>query len=272
MSKKNRSIGKTFYQIVTEAINFYLENGWKSEKKLIDWNKQLRVAATKKFPKEEQVTNHLKAIYTKAVIKEGIIKNSPPAGPSKVTLEKIKPSLKKELNKRIFASTNLIKFNQDQAVEKTLQRFNGWVTSAPPNGYFDVKKREEKQKIIQPIQDLDYINRRMAIDQGHKLAANIKQLLAEQGNAVAAKWHSPWRRSGYDYREDHKERDEKIYLLRNSWADEKGYLEPANGYYDEITSAGEEVNCSCQITYIYAPQRLPDEFLTESGKRAFKRA
>lgn len=77
---------------------------------------------------------------------------------------------------------------------------------------------------------------------------------------------------GYDYREDHKERDEKIYLIRGSWALEKGLIKPVNGYYDEITAVGEEVYCSCQAIYIYAPQKLPDEFLTEKGKREFERA
>lgn len=271
MPKKSRLDGKTFYQVVTEAINFYLENGWKTEKTLIDWNKKLRVAATKRFPKESEVTNHLKHIYKKLVLDGGAIKNSPIDGPSQITLNKLKPTLRKELDKRIFTSTNLIKLNRKQAIEKTLQRFNGWVTSAPLDGYFDISSKKEKQKVLKPVQELDYINRRLAIDQGHKLAANIKYSLAKQGNAVALVWHSPWRRSGYDYREDHKERDENIYLIRDSWADEKGYLKSVNGYYDEITSVGEEVNCSCQAVYIYAPQRLPEEYLTESGKRAFKR-
>ncbi|QBY43984.1 hypothetical protein QE197_10955 [Arsenophonus nasoniae] len=271
MEKLSNHTGKTFYQVVTEAINYYLKYGWKSKNKLIEWNKKLKIAATKRFPKEDDVINNLKKIYKRLVIDGGALKNKPFEGPTKITLDKIKPKLRKELDKRIFASINLIKLNREQAIEKTLQRFNGWVTSIPPNGYFDEETRKNKHKIVKSVQEIDYVNRRLAIDQGHKLTANVKYLLATEGKAIALTWHSPWRRPGYDYREDHKERDEKIYLIRGSWADEKGYLNPINGYYDEITSVGEEVNCSCQAIYIYAPQKLPDEFLTEKGKIAFKR-
>lgn len=271
MPNKSYSTSKTFYQVVTEAINFYLKNGWKNEKTLIQWNKKLRVAATKQFPKESEVTNHLKHIYKKLVLDGGAIKNTPLDGPSQITLNKIKPTLRQELDKRLFASTNLIKLNREQAIEKTLQRFNGWVTSAPPDGYFNPQKKEEKARILKSVQDLDFENRRLAIDQGHKLVANIKDLLAREGNAIAYRWHSQWRRPGYNFREDHKERDEKIYLIRGSWADEKGYLNPVNGYYDEMTAVAEEPFCSCSVIAIYAPQRLPEEYLTERGKRAFKR-
>lgn len=271
MAKPTRRTGKTFFQIVTEAINYYLKHDWTSKEKLLEWNKKIRIAATRSFPKESQVTNHLKSIYTKAVTHEGLLKNTPVGGPTKITLEKIKPSLRKELDKRIFASANLIKLNREQAIEKTLQRFNGWVTSSPPDGYFDPKKRQEKARILKSVQDLDFESRRLAIDQGHKLAANIKDLLARKGNAVAYKWHSQWRRLDYNFREDHKERDEKIYIIRGSWADEKGYLNPVNGYYDEMTAVAEEPFCSCSVFAIYAPQKLPEEYLTEEGERAFKR-
>ncbi|MFP1463127.1 hypothetical protein ACLB1E_23590 [Escherichia coli] len=56
---------------------------------------------------------------------------------------------------------------------------------------------------------MGFISRRVAIDQGHKLASNVKYLLAVQSGAIALRWHSNWRRPGYKYRQDHKERDEK---------------------------------------------------------------
>ncbi len=77
---------------------------------------------------------------------------------------------------------------------------------------------------------MDFISRRVAIDQGHKLASNVKYLLAVQSGAIALRWHSNWRRPGYKYRQDHKERDEKIYLLRDSWALEQGLIKPVYGF------------------------------------------
>lgn len=60
MEKLSNHTGKTFYQVVTEAINYYLKYGWKSKNKLIEWNKKLKIAATKRFPKEDDVINNLK--------------------------------------------------------------------------------------------------------------------------------------------------------------------------------------------------------------------
>ena len=69
-------------------------------------------------------------------------------------------------------------------------------------------------------------------------------MLAKSTSAIAAEWRSNWRQSGYDYRKDHKERDRKVYMLRDNWAQAKGLVKPgAAGYYEDITSAGEEVFC-----------------------------
>lgn len=263
---------KTLYEVLTDAINYYVDKGWDSEKSLLSWSQKLRVAARRESPSNDVTRKHLTSIYSRLVIDGGALRDQPPDGPTKVTLDKIKPDLRKELDKRIFASANLIRLNRDQAIERTVQRFQGWVTSIPPDGVSEINKNAEKAAFRKSITDMDFISRRVAIDQGHKLASNVKYLLSVQGGAIALKWHSNWRRPGYKYREDHKERDELIYLLRDSWALEQGLIKPVNGYYDEITAAGEEVFCSCQVFPIYAPQKLPDEFLTEKGKREFNRA
>jgi hypothetical protein len=262
---------KTLYEVLTDAVNYYVDNGWDSEESLLGWCKKLRIAASRQAPSDDVARNHLTAIYSRLVIHGGALRDQPADGPKKVTLDKLKPEFRQELNRRIFASANLIKLNREQAIERTVQRFQGWVTSIPPDGVSDIDKNARKSALRKSISDMDFISRRVAIDQGHKLASNVKYLLSVQGGAIALKWHSNWRRPGYDYREDHKERDEHIYLLRDSWALEQGLIKPVHGYYDEITAAGEEVYCSCQAFPIYAPQKLPDEFLTEKGKREFNR-
>ncbi|ENA9695577.1 hypothetical protein ABG299_001068 [Salmonella enterica subsp. enterica] len=268
----NKRKNKTFYQVLTEAVNYYVDNGWDSQRSLTEWSRKLRVAASREMPDDDAARKHLTSVYRRLVIDGGALRDQPADGPKKVTLDKIKPELRKELDKRIFASANLIKLNREQAIEKTLQRFQGWVSSIPPDGVSELDKTEQKAKIKASLNDPDFISRRVAIDQGHKLASNVKYLLSIQGGAIAFRWHSNWRRPGYAFRPDHKERDDKIYLVRGSWAVEQGLIAPVYGYYDEITAAGEEVFCSCQVFPIYAPQKLPDEFLTEKGKREFNRA
>ncbi|CAD6037068.1 hypothetical protein [Escherichia coli] len=262
---------KTLYNVLTDAVNYYVNNGWDSEESLVSWCKRLRTVASREAPNDRATRNHLNAIYSRLVVHGGALKDQPPDGPTKVTLDKLKPEFRKELDRRIFASANLIELNRERAIEKTLQRFQGWVTSIPPDGVSEIDKRKGKSLFGKSVQELDFISRRVAIDQGHKLASNVKYLLAVQSGAIAFRWHSNWRRPGYKYRKDHKERDGLIYLLRDSWAVGQGLIKPVNGYYDEITSAGEEVYCSCQALPIYAPQKLPIEFLTEKGKREFNR-
>lgn len=258
---------KSLYEVLTAAVNHYANHGWDSKKSLLNWCTKLRVAAERESPDADIARKHLISIYSRLVVHGGALKDQPPEGPTKVTLDKLKPEFKEELNKRIFASANLIKLNREQAIERTVQRFQGWVTSIPPSGVSEIDKVEQKNAIRKSVSDLDFISRRVAIDQGHKLTSNVKYLLSVQSGAIAFTWHSNWRRPGYDYRVDHKDRDERIYLLRGTWAVEQGLIKPVHGFYDEITAAGEEVFCSCQVFPIYAPQKLPEEFLTEKGKR-----
>ena len=82
-------------------------------------------------------------------------------------------------------------------------------------------------------------------------------------------WHSKWRQQNYDYREDHKERDLKVYAIRDNWAITKGLMKagPA-GFYDDITKVAEEVFCQCYAKFIYNIRSLPVDMLTAKGKAA----
>jgi hypothetical protein len=98
-------------------------------------------------------------------------------------------------------------------------------------------------------------------------------VIATNSDAIAAEWNSRYKRIGYDYREDHKERDSrltgKVYAIRDNWAIKKGLMKASKaGYTDEMTRPGEEVFCSCTYTYIYALSSLPPEMLTAKGKAA----
>ncbi|WP_337049968.1 hypothetical protein [Serratia fonticola] len=272
MANRKAPRNKTFFEELTAAVNYYLDRGWEEEDALLSWSTRLRRAALRENQNTDVTRAHLTGLYKRLVTDGGILKNQPSDGISAVTLRAIKPALRAELDRRIFASTSLIKLNREQAVERTLQRFQGWATSIPPGGAAAIDKVEQKQAIRKSLLEQSYINRRLAIDQGHKLVSNITYLTSIQGGAIAFIWRSNWRRPGYQFRLDHKERDERIYLIRDSWAVQQGLIKPVNGYYDDITAAGEEVSCSCKIHPVYSPQRLPDEFLTEKGKHEFNRA
>ena len=265
----------TFAETLAAAINDLTEHGFDSVERVDRWVSALRSAARGAAGSaqvaEDLVSAGLAAIYQKLVDKGGISRYNP--GVARFTLERVRPQLRAELDRRIVASAQLIKRNKDEAVEKTLQRFQGWATSIPAGGGAEIDKRALKSEFSKPIKQMDYRARVVTIDQGAKLVANITRTVAEGSNAIAGVWSSQWRRAGYQYRKDHKERDGKVYLIRDSWAHQRGLVKPGSaGFTDKITQPAEEVFCSCSYRYLYALRALPEDMVTEKGRAELQAA
>lgn len=263
---------KTFYDLLTQAINHFAENGYTSQIELDRWVKILKDSAdvTLRSAKltEKDLRRVLKATYSRMSTPSVRKKHD---GVSKFDLDKLKPSMKRELQRRMLASSNLIKLNREEAISNTMRRFQGWATSIPTGGSTLVDKRKEKENIRKPLEQMAFKERRVVIDQTHKFAASLNDIVASQSDAIAGQWNSRFRRIGYDYREDHKERDYretgKVYAIRDNWAIKKGLMKAGSaGYTDQITKPGEEVYCSCTYTYLYSLSSLPTEMLTEKGR------
>jgi len=257
-----------FQRVLTDAMADFEAHGYDSQARLQYWMGRLREAALSSMVPEHQVEDRIRKALGQIfqrLKKGGIAKYH--AGVSRFTLENIAERARPELERRIRASADLIRLHRDQAIETTLRRFAGWASSIPDGSRRGVEKREAKTSIAKPLRQQSFEERRVAIDQGHKLAANINAVVAESNHAIAAEWHSHWRRKGYDYRKDHKERDGKIYVLRGNWAQQAGLMKagPA-GYLDEITQPGEEPFCRCFVRYIYNIRNLPEDMLTQKGK------
>ena len=162
--------------------------------------------------------------------------------------------------------------NRQAMIDKTAQRFTGWASSIPPGGSEAVGTRETVGEIRKALGQLPFEERRVMIDQGHKLVGDINNIVAVAGGAIALTWHSHWRQAGYNYREDHKERDGHTYAIRGNWALDKGLMKRGpDGYSDEITSPGEEVLCRCSAQYLYNLRDLPDDMVTVAGRATIKR-
>jgi hypothetical protein len=259
----------SFYQVVTAAVKDIAEYGYDSQERIDFWLGEIKAAAERDLVSEDvlrqAMTAHLRVLYDRMIERGGVMKRNP--GVSRFTIEWLKPKLRNELDRRILTSANLIKLNREQAVAKTLQRFSGWATSIPAGGSRVVEKNETKENIQKSLKSLPFEERRVIIDQGHKLSAAINDIIAKDNGAIAAEWHSNWRQSNYNYREDHRERDQKVYAIRDNWALKSGLMKKGpNGYTDEITEPGEEVYCRCYYRYIYGLRDLPDEMITKAGK------
>ena len=263
------SINATFHEVLTAAVRDISENGYDDVARLDDWLKRLRLAAIADLPSQEEIQSRMqlamKTVFDRTFSKSNVLKYHP--GVPRFTVERLKPFARAELDRKILAATSLIKLNREQAVEKMLQRAAGWMTSIPEQGSKVVERIDVKEHIAKPIQQVKYEARRCQIDQGAKLVAAINEVVATQGGAIAGKWRSHFRRPGYDYREDHKERDGLVYLIRGSWAHQQGLVKAGRaGYTDQITAAAEEPFCQCWYVYFYALRELPEEMLTVKGK------
>ena len=257
-----------FYETVRAAVADLAEYGFDSIERVNRWVEAIRVAALRSMiPEatlEARLRETLEAVYRKEVTGGGILRMHPGVG--RFTLQRVAPRLHAELDRRMAASRDLIVLNRRAAMEKTERRFRGWASSVPPGGSKAVDRREETDKVRKALRSLPYEERRVAIDQGYKFLSSLSATLANDGGAIAGTWHSHWQQLNYDYRKDHKERDLKVYLVRNSWAYERGLVRPGPaGYLDEITQVGEEVFCRCFMTWFYALRQLPPEMLTKKG-------
>jgi hypothetical protein len=261
------SARRTFDEILTMAVADLTDHGFDSAGRVEYWSKMLQEAAERvagsSHMREEALRRGLETIYRRLVERGGLAKRH--RGVARFVLERVRPSLRAELDRRIYAAADLIKLNKERAVEQTLQRLKGWATSVPAGGSDVVDKREVKENVKRALGSLPFEERRVVIDQGHKLASSLSDILAREGGALAGIWHSHWRQSGYNYREDHRERDGVVYVVRGNWALARGLMKAPNGYTDEIEQPGEFVYCRCYYQWIYALRDLPRDMLTQRG-------
>jgi len=258
-----------YFSVLTDAVKAMSESGFVSAEQVLYWQRKLREAAERSFRSaaqmEQDLRDALAGTYKRMVEQGGALKFH--KGVGRFTLDRLRPSLKAALDRRIMASADLIKLNRQQAIEKTLQRFSGWATSIPAGGATDIDKVETKQQIRKSLAQLPYEERRLHIDQASKLTANINETIAEGGNALGVIWHSAWRQAGYNYRPDHKARDQHFFAYKDNWAIKRGLMKKGpNDYYDDITHVGEEIFCRCKATYVYNLRDVPDECMTEKGR------
>jgi hypothetical protein len=266
---------RSFQQVLAAAIADLVEHGFDSLDRIERWKHELRQAAERSLASTAELDlmlrDALAAIYRRMIDRGQILKTNP--GVERFTLDRVRPALRSELDRRIVAAANLIKLNRREAIDQTIRRFEGWSTSIPNGGTGAANKGKARKEIRKSVAGLPFVERRVLIDQGHKLTASLNEILATDGGAIAGRWSSRWRQPGYNYREDHKERDREVYLVRDSWAQAAGFVKPGRaGYYDKITPAGFEPFCRCSVVWLYNLRDVPREMITEKGKAALASA
>ena len=267
-------IQPSFRSLLTEALREFADNGYTSEADLQAWLLRLREAVEREMPTDAairaDIARVLERIYDREIERGGIRRRIP--GVERYTLDRIAPHLRAELDRRIFASVDLIRLNRRAAVDKTLQRFAGWVSSQPPQAL--LRKggrgvRDAAREIAKPVAQVKYEKRRVAIDQGHKLSAAVAHVVAMGSGAIAGIWHDRGATDhGYDARPEHLKRSGTMFLVRDSWAAREGLVKKGGlRYTDEIEQPAELVYCSCWYEYVTHPRALPETVLTAKGRK-----
>jgi hypothetical protein len=272
---RNRDEARTFYQLIADAIADMTEHGFDSQARLDNWIKRLALAAHRSLIPEAVMQRTLRQALHDAFnrLVQGAGLMSRHRGIDEYTLAAIKPKLRSELDRRILAATDLIKLNRETSINRTLQRFAGWATSIPIGGSTATNREEARKLTKKALARLPFEERRVIIDQSQKLVASVNAIVAEDGGAIAAVWHSRWREAGYDYRPDHKARDQHVYVMRDNWAIRRGYMKLAGEkYVDQVTQPGEEISCRCRYEYLYTLRDLPARMITKAGKDALAHA
>jgi len=262
---------ETFNSLLTEAVREYVERGFTSIERLNYWTERLRrsaIATMMPGQRIEEITRqHMQAILKREIDRGGLLKLHP--GVPGFRLKDVRPKLRGELDRRVRAAADLIVLDKQAAVEKTIQRFSGWLSSIPPGGTRAADKMKVKEDIRKPMSSLPFNERRVLIDQGHKFTQNLSEIIALDNGALAGHWVSHYEQPGYNYRPEHKhfDVDDKFFIVRDNWAMKKGLMRKGEyRYTDEIEKPGELVFCRCYYVWIYNLASLPDDMLTAKGK------
>ena len=260
-----------FYHVISAAVEHFQNNGYASEAELLQWLATIRDAAEADLVPESVVEEELRrsfqAVFQRLVEDGGLLRANP--GMSRYTIDRVKPQLREELQRRTMVSAELIRLNRDAAIEATLRRFAGWATSVPPGGSNVPMARKAATETRAELAKLGFVERRVSIDQGHKFASNLSSIVAKSGNAIAARWVQHWTRNP---RHSHRERNGGVYLVRDSWAHERGLVKPGvYGYVEDVTQPGEEVFCRCTWTWLYGLRQLPEDMITRRGREELER-
>ena len=262
---------RSFYQTLTAAVADVATYGYDSAERLQHWLGEIRAAAERDLVSEEElereVRRQLGAVYDRMVVRGGLL-GTVPVG--RFTLERVKPRLRDALDRAILANASLIRMNRAAAIDQTLRRFSGWATSIPPGGSPAEGRRVVKGDLRQAMARTPYEVRRCANDQAHKLAASLSSILATDGGAIAGVWERHYTRYPRDI---HVARAGRVYLVRDSWAHQRGLVRPSpDGYVDEHEMPAQLISCRCTYRWLFNLRQLPDAMLTAEGRAALTEA
>lgn len=202
-------------------------------------------------------------------------------GITKATFNSYKKDFRKELENRIANSFSLIRNKDNEIIAGLSSRFLNWVTINSP----DVRGKNTNEDSLLNFLDFGKENgisedhlKFIIKDQNRKMLASFDSIIAEKNKAIACIWHNRkdkrvvgnpagiYPKSESKSHGNHWEREGNIYILKNGWAYQKGYVKGKLYESLEDGGVGVSIGCRCYLEYIYNLEDLPQENLTKKGK------
>lgn len=203
-------------------------------------------------------------------------------GLAKARLTDLKPKFRKELEKRVALSFNLIKNKDNEVKQELASRFLNWITIDSKEVRGDSTSKQSLLNFLDFAKEAGVAQRhsRFVIeDQTRKMLASFDDLIAKENGAIGGFWKNRKDKrvvgnpkglypKGNRAHNDHWNREDQFYILKNSWA-YKQKLVTGNIYEDlEDGGVGVAIGCRCRLVYVYDLRDVPYEHLTKKGKEA----
>lgn len=255
-----------FYKTLTEAIDDVLHSG-NTPARIALWERELARSAEQSLGSPGalvgKVRRNLDGVYGRLVERGGITKNH--RGVDKAAVAKLRPVLSSQHARATAEAVDAVFANRDATIERTIKRFREWAESDAEN------RAVAKKQIRQFMASLPSRERHIIVDEENRLKGELSDIVADHAGAIAGMWRSKWRMPGYDYRPEHKARDELVYVVRGSWAMQDGLIRAPHGFTDDHEKPGEWRYCKCGYDYVYKLSALPETMLTARGRAYLRR-
>lgn len=202
---------------------------------------------------------------------------------------KYKAQYLRQLNNRVDTALGLIVNHHQAYMLEIVNRYKEWFSIDSPDVRGDKATPEAFSKKLSAFchHDKDKFEKHMKFvikDQSNKLSAALDEITASQGGAFAMIWKtrndkrvvgnpSGLYPKGAPIHGNHYVRNNKLFLLKNSWALKEGYIKKTKGveYLEDLPDGkpSDAIGCRCFRIDIYSLEDIPNEYhfiLTKKGK------
>lgn len=161
----------------------------------------------------------------------------------------------------------------DEEIVSFREEVAGFLRFIPAKGTKDKVAKAMLADVKKSVKSLAKWNQLFYTYKAMSFPEEIEFLFTHQSDPIAAVWHFSSLDDQCDFRmeHDHRALSGTIYLVRDSWAMEKGYLDKDSApYIEDVVRPKQDIGCMCSLTWLYNLRDLPDRLLTDYGHKVLE--